>query len=423
MRASRPALQRIAVLAEAVSTPAIAFVMIPFLVATVGRTGLGQFVFVQAIAATMAVVGMGLSLSAINAVARHGVEGGSRQPGGALAALVVAGVAAALLALVSITGLPDWVASWGGVPAEIVRPGIVWAALQLPAPVLLSFLKGRGRFVEAALVELSAKAFVYGVFVVLLTHDGPSPLAGAVKGVAFAEALALGFRVLAAGRLAGGGILRLPQGLEHYNALLRFSGGVWLQAGSSLVFNTLDKFIVGAIAGPAVLGAYAATATIASLIHFVPATVASVHVPRIAAAHAAGDNCGAIRARLAREVRILGLLLCACVVAVLWVGQHISVWPMLELPEQAGPLVAIVLAYAVLWLSIVDYSMLLGASRTRAIGSVNLVASLVASVLLVAGTLTASVLWVAAGRAFYAVVCTTGLRLRARSVGLDTVRA
>jgi O-antigen/teichoic acid export membrane protein len=309
------------------------------------------------------------------------------------------------------------------VPAEIVRPGIVWAALQLPAPVVLSLLKGRGRFVEAALVELSVKALVYGIFAVLLAGGGQSPLVGALHGAIVGEALGLGLRVVVAARLAGGGLLHLPQGPGHYRNLLQFSSGVWLQAGSALVFNTLDKFIVGAIAGPVVLGSYAATATIASLIHFVPATVASVHVPRIAAAHATGDNCGQIRVRLAREMRILGLLLCVCVAAMLWVGQHISVWPMLELPEHAGPLVAIVFAYAVLLLGVVDYSILLGASRTQAIGSVNLVASLVASLLLITGSLIASIAWVAAGRALYAVVYTLGLRMRARVVLAEALRS
>jgi len=419
MRAFRPALQRVAVLAEAVSTPAIAFIMIPVMVATAGRDGLGHFVFVQATVATVAVAGMGLSLAAINAVARDGVPDTGRQAGGALAALAFAGLAAGLIVLVAMTPMSEWVSGWGAVPSEVVRPGLLWAALQLPAPVVLSLLKGRGRFVEAALVELSAKTVVYGVFVVLLTQGGTVPLVRALHGAVAAEALALVLRVAVAGWLVGGGMLRLPRGPGHYRSLLKFSGGVWLQAGSSLVFNTLDKFIVGAIAGPAVLGAFAATTTITSLMHFVPATVASVHVPRIATTHASGGDLRVVRARLARETNALIALLGACVVAVLWIGQHTSVWPVLEVPEHSGPLLAIVFAYAVLSLGIVDYSMLLGVSRTRAIGSVNLIASLVAGVLLVAGSVAASILWVAVGRVVYAVVCTTGLRIQARRAALD----
>ncbi len=74
-----PALKRVAVLAEAASTPVLAFVLIPVVTAAAGTVGLGHFVFVQALCTTMSVIGLGLSLSSINSVARHSATGGTRQ--------------------------------------------------------------------------------------------------------------------------------------------------------------------------------------------------------------------------------------------------------------------------------------------------------------------------------------------------------
>lgn len=418
-----PTLQRLAVLAEAASTPVLAFVLIPVVTATAGSVGLGHFVFVQALCTTMSVVGLGLSLSSINAVARHSAASSTRQADEVRAALVVAGIAAALIALAASTPLSDLVARSGAVPAEIVRLGFVWAALQLPGPVLLALLKGRERFVAAAIVELVAKALVYGVLVAMLLSAEGAPLVPALEAAIVAEALALVWRWLAATRLAGGGLGPVPRTQEEYRSLFRFSGGVWLQATSSLAFSTLDKFVVGVVAGPVVLGAYAATAQIASLIHFVPSAVASVQVPRIAAAQASAQGLANVRGGLAKEMRTLTLLLAGCAVAFITASQFWPVWPVLQVPGQAGPLAALIVAYAVLALAIVDYTMLLGTSRTRAIGTANLAGSLVACALLVAGAVAGSLLVVALGRVGYSLVCAAGLRRQARNLQSRVVTA
>jgi O-antigen/teichoic acid export membrane protein len=401
----------------------LAFVLIPVVTATAGTVGLGHFVFVQALCTTMSVIGLGLSLSSINSVARHSASGGTRQAGDVRAALVVAGVASLLIMLAAFTPLSELVARSGAVPAEIVRLGLVWAALQLPGPILLALLKGRERFVAAAIVELSAKAAVYGVFVAVLLTSGGDPLVTALKAAIATEALALGWRWLAATRLTGGGLLPLPRTAAEYRALFRFSGGVWLQATSSLAFSTLDKFVVGVVAGPAVLGAYAATAQIASLIHFVPSAVASVQVPRIAAAQSSVQGLAGVRAVLAGEMRALTLLLTACAIAFIVVGQFWPVWPVLQVPGQGGPLAALLVAYGVLALAIVDYTVLLGTSKTRAIGAANLAGSLVACALLVTGAVAGSLLVVALGRVGYALVCAAGLRRGARQLRPEAVPA
>ena len=76
---------------------------------------------------------------------------------------------------------------------------------------MLALLKGRERFVAAAVVELAAKAAVYGAFVIVLARGGPEPLVGALRAVIVAEALALAWRWAAATRLVGGGVPARPR--------------------------------------------------------------------------------------------------------------------------------------------------------------------------------------------------------------------
>ena len=71
---------------------------------------------------------------------------------------------------------------------------------------------------------------------------------------------------------------------------------------------------------------------------------------------------------------------------------------------------ALLAAYTVLALVIVDYTMLLGTARTRAIGTAGLLGSVFACGLLIAGSVSESLLVVATSRLVYALVWAAGLR-------------
>jgi O-antigen/teichoic acid export membrane protein len=163
-----------------------------------------------------------------------------------------------------------------------------------------------------------------------------------------------------------------------------------------------------------VLGAYAATAQIASLVHFVPSVVASVHVPRIAAAQSSPAGLASARETLSREMRVLVALLGACALALIVAGHYSTLWPSLDVPGQAGTIAALLAAYTVLALVIVDYTMLLGTARTRAIGTAGLLGSVFACGMLIVGSVSESLLVVATSRLVYALVWAAGLRRQSR---------
>jgi hypothetical protein len=98
-------------------------------------------------------------------------------------------------------------------------------------------------------------------------------------------------------------------------------------------------------------------------------------------------------------------------------GHYSTLWPSLDIPGQAGAVAALLAAYTVLALVIVDYTMLLGTARTRAIGTAGLLGSVFACGLLVAGAVSESLLVVATGRLGYALVWAAGLRRQSRLTG------
>ncbi len=198
----------------------------------------------------------------------------------------------------------------------------IWlACLVLPVLALLRLsearLLGRKRVVLAQLPD--------GVLRPLLT-------AGLVAGIFWladrplrsADAMGLHLIALSAAAAATLALLRNGRrppssGIEpHYDrgAWLRASLPLWMEAGMSLLFRSLDVILLGALVGLTEAGVYAVAQRLAELVTFGNSASQAAVRPYIAASHARGDSGGLQRAVTAASVWATVFAVATCCVLI-----------------------------------------------------------------------------------------------------------
>ena len=412
----RPILGRAAVLAESASTPAIGFLLTPLIVGFLGVESLGHFIVAQAIVVAVAVGTAGSASAIVNAVAS--TEGGSTSADRVAAGRLLAALWCLGIILVFCgTGVPQWGEHLGVAPARVIGAAGVWGGLQAFAPVLLAPLKGQQKFIEAAGIELFSRLLVYGTFLFALLSRWQSELSGLLQVVVFGEVLALVFRACCVHVLCGASqaFFALPT-RTGLGWTWRFSSGVLLQGVSGLAFNSADKFLVGLLAGPTMLAAYGATVQVVSLVHFVPAALAAIHIPRLVAAR---DNprrwTSGVWALRKENLLLTSGMLFVVLFSLVLLG-YVDSWPKLPVPEHLSLYGLILIAYISLAAATAEHALLTASARTRTAGNVALLAAIGAGSVLAAGLMLESLNLVAGGRLAFALSTLLGWR---RAVPLE----
>jgi O-antigen/teichoic acid export membrane protein len=218
-------------------------------------------------------------------------------------------------------------------------------------------------------------------------------------------------RAIVVRSIVGPGSLVASGALPELRWVLHFARGVWAQSAAGLAFNTLDKFLVGVVGGAAILGGYGALVQLTSLIHFVPASVATVHTPRLI--QTARDDESSVRfesllQRLSREINLIVIALSVTVSVLGFFVWRFSLWPLLPLSEYWWTAVLIYVAYIVLAKAISCHSQLIAYGMTSSIGRVTLIAAALSSMTLCIGWMIESVLLLAVSRLVFSMAILIG---------------
>lgn len=310
------------------------------------------------------------------------------------------------------------------VPAEFlgeVRSALPWLVLAMPlatiGSVLTGVLEGKERFLTLNLLGVSGSVLSQVAPLALAMTHGPG-LGGLVAIVTAVRLLSTAFAAFACGRtLPALGLPRFDRATAKQ--LLGFGGWVTVSGVITPLLGTVDRLMIGAMAGAQALTHYTVPSSLVSRAQILSSSVASVLFPRFSQQerHAAEDG-----ARLA--MRCLAAVMTPTVVlGMLLLGAFLEVWVGHALAVTAAPIGTVLLIG--IWvnsLSWIPFTLLQGLGRPDVTAKIHALEVLpymgaLALGLSIAGPLGAAWAW------SLRVVADLGLLFRAARLPLSDLKA
>ena len=316
----------------------IALVTVPIYVRIVGEARYGVLLLAWVLLGYAGVFDLGLGRAVANQVAKHRGDP-ERRAEVVWTALVVNS------ALGLVGGLLVWLAGWillgaavdlpAGLRAEALA-SLPWVAAAIPlataGSVLTGALEGRERFVAFNSLGVVHAALFQGLPLVLALWLGPE-LQRLVFGttVAFAVSTALAY-ITSRTHVPLRGRPRAGRGAA--GALARYGGWVTVASFAVVGFSTVDRILVGALAGPRAVTQYAVPMNIVTRLLLLPASVTRALFPRLS--HA-GEVDG--RDLAGRAVMTLGSVLAPlATIALVCLEPFLHVWLGSDLADRSAPI-------------------------------------------------------------------------------------
>jgi len=310
------------------------------------------------------------------------------------------------------------------VPPEFldeVRSALPWLVFAMPlatiGSVLTGVLEGKERFLTLNLLGVSGAVLSQVAPLTLALVHGPG-LGGLVAIVTGVRLLSTGLAAVACGRALP--VLGLPcfdRGTAHQ--LLGFGGWVTVSGVITPLLGTIDRLMIGAMAGAQALTHYTVPSSLVSRAQIISSSVASVLFPRFSQQerHAAEEG-----ARLAMRC-LAAAMTPTVVIGMLVLGAFLEVWVGHSLAVTAAPIGTVLLIG--IWvnsLSWIPFTLLQGLGRpdvTARIHALEVVPYMgaLALGLAVAGPLGAAWAW------SLRVVADLGLLFRAARLPLGDLKA
>jgi O-antigen/teichoic acid export membrane protein len=216
-------------------------------------------------------------------------------------------------------------------------PGAIpWLALMIPvvmlSGVLSGALQGRERFLASNLIDVASSVLMSVLPLVFALIFGPrlgALIAGAMLGKGIALALSLGACVRAV-PLAGP---RRPT-LPLVRQLVSFGGWVTITSLVAPLVLTMDRFLIGAIAGAAAVSIYSIPYNLVSRMSILPLSLASAIFPRFAAS--SGEDAATLQAESVSA--LVAVLTPLTILGIAGLAPFLHFWIGRELAVQAAPL-------------------------------------------------------------------------------------
>jgi O-antigen/teichoic acid export membrane protein len=266
--------------------------------------------------------------------------------------------------------------------ASVLMLAVTSVCLQQVDSVFSAALRGLERFRRQAIMEVGARVVLIGAVLTSAwsTHDTRSVLA-VYCGVCAAAAVARSFALMSV--LGARGLYVRPTSAT-FRGLLRYGSWMWLNAIATIAYGTVDRILVGRVAGASAAAEFSIYLQLAQLVHFVPASLFGFSLPVF-------SRLSANMARNSEELKHLysryllgaggfGLSIALCIT----VGIH----PLLKMVggnafpyEHIASLILLVFGFFMLSVNIIPYYLTLGMGKSRDVSLVT-GASMFASMLL-----------------------------------------
>lgn len=378
-------------LAEVLAAPIVLVILTSILLERLGQTSYGLWIFALSFAGVGALGNLGMTSAAQRYVAFYrGQQGKAAEPGVQLHAPRVSAVVVQSM-LISLGGtaavaivlagaaplLARTIFSDLGTSSETVwlvrLAGLLVIAQQVEA-MSSSVLRGLERFRLAAQLEVISKC-ILGAGLVIVTDMFPTFRAVLLTTIlcsatsALAKCLVIKRLLQLTGRREGCAVLDLE--------LLRYGAWAWLHSIAGVLFQQMDRLALAALLGANAVAAYAAASQLGALLHVVLSSAFAISLPRVSRELGASAAPAPILQYWRRAV-LLGTAAAAAsgvvlfgagrFVLELWLGASIAaeVWEVFPW---------VVLAYALLSVSVLPHFVLLSVGRMRIVSLANLLAA------------------------------------------------
>jgi O-antigen/teichoic acid export membrane protein len=327
---------------------AIAF--LPVYVAALGLEAYGLIGFFAVLQSILAVFDLGITATLTREAARHGTGARSAQ---SLHDLVrsfelIGGVSNILLSLI-VWGVADWLASnW--VNAHLLASESVSLAIALMGGVIAARLQegiyrgvllGLDRQVLVNVVNaLMASARYAGAVAVL--HYGRANIITFFAWQVLVSLVSLIIYAIVARRRLPVADRRPRFSVHDLGSVWRFSAGMALLAGLSIVMANLDKLVLSGVLQLDEFGRYALAAVAASVLYLFVVPITQGFYPSMVGMHAGGDRTGLIRLHHTSSQLVAVSAGSMAIILVLFPMQLIYVWSGdAALAHETAPVLAI----------------------------------------------------------------------------------
>ena len=404
-------------LVESFSAPFFSLMLMPILTHNLGLANYGVYVMAMAFIALSGFTGLGMNTAITYHLAKNSAyqnvdykKNIAQQLTTALVITLIGTVGFAILFLLSLyfsqdylkVNHPQWL-TYGDLRIQVV---LLLAFTQCDM-VISAALKGLQHFKTSALCELlirlvgfaslSTAAFYYKQVEIII-------------GVAvLVSALSLIIRLVVMRKAAD---LKLDD--MCYNkieAKVFFNFGKWmtLQNISGAIFGSVDKLILGAFYGTALVGIYNILITFAQLIHFALTSALSFILPKVSK-----DN---LPINIVKTSYFKSLLISGCstlVLALVLYSFYFYIQGHFKLPNFHSEYVLLLVSFSILAMNIPPYYFALGFGKVKALSTINIFSGILGTIACLVLIPIYGILGACIARIFYAgAVCITFVIMRA----------
>lgn len=254
--------------------------------------------------------------------------------------------------------------------------------------VFAATLKGFEQFGRQAIAEIFSRATLVGAALVtaLVSRNVQWVL---VAYCCAAAVSALGRATVVARSMIGVRLFSSPH-RSDYSRLFSFGGWMWLNVLATIAYSTVDRIVLGRVAGASAAAEFNIYVQVAQLVHFIPASLFAFSYPMFSrlSVHKT-QNMGLLRDLYRRYRRAaIAIAIFIALFEIIFMHQLLVIVGGRNFPQHDLPFDLLVLGFLLLCPNIVPYYLCLGLGTSRAVSlvtSISMLFSVLATAILIPG--------------------------------------
>ncbi len=239
--------------------------------------------------------------------------------------------------------------------------------------VISAALKGLQHFKTSALCELLIRLVGFALLTAAAFYYKQVEI---IIGVAvLVSALSLITRLVVTHKIADLKLINMRYNKTDAKAFFHFGKWMTLQNISGAIFGSIDKLVLGAFYGTALVGIYNILITFAQLIHFALSSALSFILPKVSKANL---PIIVIRAKYYKSLLISG-----CSTLILALVLHSLYFYMqghFKLPNLHSEYVLLLVSFSILAMNIPPYYFALGFGKVKALSTINIFSGILGTI-------------------------------------------
>jgi O-antigen/teichoic acid export membrane protein len=270
----------------------------------------------------------------------------------------------------------------------IMGLAVASVCLQQIDSVFAATLKGLEQFGRQAAVELFSRGMLVGA--ALVTASFTRNVHWVLVAYCCAAGAASIIRAIVVARSRDPAPLFSLPLREDLSKLFSFGGWMWLNALATIAFSTVDRIVLGRIAGAAAAAEFNIYVQLAQLVHFIPASLFAFSYPMFSRLGVHKIQNGFILRQLYRRYFRAAISIGTLIAVIEIIFRHklLMLVGGSNFPQHDLPFALLILGFFLLCLNVVPYCLCLGLGTSRVVSlvtSISMLFSVLATAFLIPG--------------------------------------